>query len=325
MTSFANDAQQRGQIAELERQIAVTQEDAAAAWDKCEERRLAQEAAEHRAATAEARVNSLRDELERSRRNAANWAAEKGEETKRADVAQSALQETLAREAGKDAALAFYRDAWGFKTNKRYGGLEWHPKEELLDDCGNRAKEALSATPSTRTAALIRAGEAACEETAEDYRSFNTDRRRYYATVMARRKACAAVLDIEKEKGDGLQDEEAGEAGIDPAGWAAMTDAHKIARCVRGCTTDAQYQELTANIEAALSAATKRAEEMESLAQAASDDAERAIQRAKAAEAALASANALVDWVRVNKCWFPKRDREHVESLLADMGKGDGG
>lgn len=42
-----------------------------------------------------------------------------------------------------------------------------------------------------------------------------------------------------------------------------MTDAHKIARCVRGCTTDAQYQELTANIDAALSAATKRAEDAE--------------------------------------------------------------
>ncbi len=31
-----------------------------------------------------------------------------------------------------------------------------------------------------------------------------------------------------------------------------MTRAHEIARCVRACTTDAQYQELVANIEAAL-------------------------------------------------------------------------
>jgi hypothetical protein len=33
---------------------------------------------------------------------------------------------------------------------------------------------------------------------------------------------------------------------------SALCDPHKIARCVRGCTTDAQYQELTANIEDAL-------------------------------------------------------------------------
>lgn len=42
-----------------------------------------------------------------------------------------------------EVALEFYRDAWDFKTNKRYGGLEWSPKEELLDDCGNVARAAL--------------------------------------------------------------------------------------------------------------------------------------------------------------------------------------
>lgn len=42
-----------------------------------------------------------------------------------------------------NGALEFYRDAWKFKPNKLYGGLEWNPAETLLDDCGNKAKEAL--------------------------------------------------------------------------------------------------------------------------------------------------------------------------------------
>lgn len=46
------------------------------------------------------------------------------------------------------AALTFYRDGWRPKTHNR-PGLTWHPTEALLDDCGNRAKEALSpATPA---------------------------------------------------------------------------------------------------------------------------------------------------------------------------------
>lgn len=45
-----------------------------------------------------------------------------------------------------EEALTFYRDAWKFKTNRRYGGLEWSPKEELLDDCGNTARAALPST-----------------------------------------------------------------------------------------------------------------------------------------------------------------------------------
>ena len=49
------------------------------------------------------------------------------------------------REANTIAALRFYRDAWTFKTNKHHPGLEWSPKEELLDDCGNRARLALAA------------------------------------------------------------------------------------------------------------------------------------------------------------------------------------
>jgi hypothetical protein len=44
-------------------------------------------------------------------------------------------------------ALEFYAKAWGFKTNKKRPGLEWFPKEELLDDCGNRALAALDKLP----------------------------------------------------------------------------------------------------------------------------------------------------------------------------------
>lgn len=46
---------------------------------------------------------------------------------------------------GLRAALTFYRDGWDFKTHKKRSGLEWFPKEELLDDCGNIARAALSA------------------------------------------------------------------------------------------------------------------------------------------------------------------------------------
>ena len=50
-----------------------------------------------------------------------------------ADVSQLAAME----------ALRFYRDAWTFKAHKSRPGLEWRPKEELLDDCGKRARAAL--------------------------------------------------------------------------------------------------------------------------------------------------------------------------------------
>jgi len=45
-----------------------------------------------------------------------------------------------------ETALKFYRGAWSFKTSKRYGGLEWFPTEQLLDDCGNVATDALTPT-----------------------------------------------------------------------------------------------------------------------------------------------------------------------------------
>lgn len=41
-------------------------------------------------------------------------------------------------------ALEFYRDGFEFHTNPRRAGLEWKPKETLLDDCGNIARIALT-------------------------------------------------------------------------------------------------------------------------------------------------------------------------------------
>ncbi|MBO9099481.1 MULTISPECIES: hypothetical protein [unclassified Rhizobium] len=41
-------------------------------------------------------------------------------------------------------ALQFYADAWCFTTNTKRAGLEWKPKEALLDDCGERARAALA-------------------------------------------------------------------------------------------------------------------------------------------------------------------------------------
>lgn len=43
-------------------------------------------------------------------------------------------------------ALQFYADAWCFTTNPKRPGLEWKPKEVLLDDCGNVARAALAAS-----------------------------------------------------------------------------------------------------------------------------------------------------------------------------------
>jgi hypothetical protein len=52
----------------------------------------------------------------------------------------SALQ---ARVAELEKALKFYADAWCFTTHPKRPGLEWKPKEDLLDDCGNIARAAL--------------------------------------------------------------------------------------------------------------------------------------------------------------------------------------
>ena len=40
-------------------------------------------------------------------------------------------------------ALKFYADAWFFTTSPKRPGLEWKPKELLLEDCGNIARAAL--------------------------------------------------------------------------------------------------------------------------------------------------------------------------------------
>lgn len=40
-------------------------------------------------------------------------------------------------------ALKFYRKAWQFKVGKKRAGLEYYPSEELLNDCGNIALEAI--------------------------------------------------------------------------------------------------------------------------------------------------------------------------------------
>lgn len=58
---------------------------------------------------------------------------------------QAIRQSERAKAEGLVEALEFYEHgAWKFKINKLYGGLEWSPTEELLEDCGNKAKEALT-------------------------------------------------------------------------------------------------------------------------------------------------------------------------------------
>ena len=58
----------------------------------------------------------------------------------------AALDKMIAEAVGPLVeVLTFYQGAWNYKINKRYGGLEWSPKEELLDDCGNKAKNAILA------------------------------------------------------------------------------------------------------------------------------------------------------------------------------------
>ena len=56
---------------------------------------------------------------------------------------------TLGQEVGRlREALTFYAEAWACKTTKpRLGGvagLEWRPKDDLLEDCGNTARAALA-------------------------------------------------------------------------------------------------------------------------------------------------------------------------------------
>lgn len=57
---------------------------------------------------------------------------------------QCELDAAVLRVNDLETALKFYRDAWQYKPGPTGLGLEWSPKEELLDDCGNRAKDALA-------------------------------------------------------------------------------------------------------------------------------------------------------------------------------------
>lgn len=58
------------------------------------------------------------------------------------------LERLRAREARLREVLTFYAEAWACRTTKsRLGGvagLEWRPKNDLLEDCGNAARAALA-------------------------------------------------------------------------------------------------------------------------------------------------------------------------------------
>lgn len=259
---------------------------AAAAWDKCEERRLAQEAAEHRAdtaeaqykalqnratsmsctntdlrialATAEARVKEVEAENEQLRDDAvtrvlalssdkviaeavieygsAEKAVEAAHATERtiaraiqddlqrrlddargrgAEVAaklataQSALQEALAREAGKDAALRAIQalrtyDLGGPEYGPSYSGYDCDEVREIIS-------QALSTTTPHPWGEVVRAGNRLLDtlRTASEDDVGNGLAQLGWPTLAEagdfyeawrEYKACAAI--IEKEKGD---------------------------------------------------------------------------------------------------------------------------
>lgn len=62
----------------------------------------------------------------------------------------AALTSLMEENARLKVALQFYVDAWRFTTNTKRGGLEWKPKDALLDDCGNVARTALATTGGSR-------------------------------------------------------------------------------------------------------------------------------------------------------------------------------
>ena len=71
------------------------------------------------------------------------------------------------------AALAFYRDGFFYEPKRSKTGIdlsEWKPKEALLEDCGNRALEALT-PPAARPPAASRRP----EEENEAYRDAMKD------------------------------------------------------------------------------------------------------------------------------------------------------
>jgi hypothetical protein len=56
-----------------------------------------------------------------------------------------------------EKALKFYADCWCFTTNHKRPGLEWKPKESLLDDCGNTARAALTGGDNEAAPQLLEA------------------------------------------------------------------------------------------------------------------------------------------------------------------------
>lgn len=87
-------------------------------------------------ASTTATVEQLRAENDRLRTELAREAALA---THMANDCNSAEADAKALRA----ALKFYADAWRYTTHPTRPGLEWTPKEELLDDCGNAARQAL--------------------------------------------------------------------------------------------------------------------------------------------------------------------------------------
>ncbi|NTA79918.1 hypothetical protein G6L13_05390 [Agrobacterium tumefaciens] len=91
-------------------------------------------------------LESLQRENEESRELARAFEAE-ANQLREVSIANRHRAE--AAEAGVKRLreeLKFYGDAWCFTTNPKRAGLEWKPKEALLDDCGNRARTALAST-----------------------------------------------------------------------------------------------------------------------------------------------------------------------------------
>lgn len=93
-------------------------------------------------------VERLEDELAEEERQHAETTLKL--EKAREHIFNQALDiATLGQEVGRlREALTFYAEAWACKTTKpRLGGvagLEWRPKDDLLEDCGNTARAALA-------------------------------------------------------------------------------------------------------------------------------------------------------------------------------------
>lgn len=80
--------------------------------------------------------------------------------SRQADITIDNLEMKLAQMAAENAKLAdcanFYR--LGFKPAKGAFGIEYRPTEQLLDDCGNTALEAIKTTATDSFLDEVRAG-----------------------------------------------------------------------------------------------------------------------------------------------------------------------